>query len=32
MDKLIGTIQTRYGYGRARAEQEVNDFFKNRSA
>jgi uncharacterized protein YjbJ (UPF0337 family)/gas vesicle protein len=31
MEKLIGTLQTRYGYARARAEQEVNDFFKNRS-
>jgi uncharacterized protein YjbJ (UPF0337 family)/gas vesicle protein len=31
MDKLVGTLQTRYGYARARAEQEVNDFFKNRS-
>jgi uncharacterized protein YjbJ (UPF0337 family) len=32
MDKLTGTLQTRYGYERARAEQEVNNFFKNRSA
>jgi len=32
MDKLVGSLQTRYGYTRARAEQEVNDFFKNRSA
>ncbi len=31
-EKLIGTIQTRYGYTRAQAEQEVNNFFKQHSA
>ena len=25
-EKLIGTIQTRYGYAREKAEQEVADF------
>ena len=25
-EKLIGVIQTRYGYAREKAEQEVNDF------
>jgi uncharacterized protein YjbJ (UPF0337 family) len=25
-EKLIGAIQTRYGYARERAEKEVNDF------
>jgi uncharacterized protein YjbJ (UPF0337 family)/vacuolar-type H+-ATPase subunit H len=32
IEKLIGALQTRYGYTRARAEQEVNDFFNNRKA
>jgi len=32
MEKLIGVLETRYGYARARAEQEVNDFFNNRKA
>lgn len=27
-DKLVGQIQTRYGYDRARAEREVNDFLE----
>jgi uncharacterized protein YjbJ (UPF0337 family) len=31
-EKLVGKIQTRYGYERARAEQEVNDFFNSRNA
>jgi uncharacterized protein YjbJ (UPF0337 family)/ElaB/YqjD/DUF883 family membrane-anchored ribosome-binding protein len=31
-EKLLGSIQTRYGYTRERAEQEVNDFFKKQSA
>jgi uncharacterized protein YjbJ (UPF0337 family)/gas vesicle protein len=32
MDKLIGALQSRYGYARGRAEQEVNDFFNKRNA
>ena len=28
-DQLIGTIQEKYGYTRAKAEQEVNDFLEN---
>jgi len=32
MDKLIGTLQTRYGYTRERSEQEINDFFSKRKA
>lgn len=31
-DKLVGKIQTRYGYSRQRAEQEVNDFFQSQKA
>lgn len=30
-DKLIGTLQSRYGYERARAEREINDFFKSKA-
>jgi uncharacterized protein YjbJ (UPF0337 family) len=30
MEKLIGVLQTRYGYARGRAEQEVNDWFNSR--
>jgi uncharacterized protein YjbJ (UPF0337 family)/vacuolar-type H+-ATPase subunit H len=29
-EKLIGALQTRYGYARGRAEQEVNDWFNSR--
>jgi uncharacterized protein YjbJ (UPF0337 family) len=29
-DKLIGMLQSRYGYARGRAEQEVNDFMSTR--
>ena len=28
-DQLIGTIQEKYSYTRAKAEQEVNDFLEN---
>lgn len=31
-EKLIGALQTRYGYARGRAEQEVNDWFNSRKA
>lgn len=31
-EKLVGKIQSRYGYTRERVEQEVNDFFKGRKA
>jgi uncharacterized protein YjbJ (UPF0337 family) len=31
-EKLLGKIQSRYGYSRERVEQEVNDFFKSRKA
>jgi len=31
-EKLIGMLQTRYGYARARAEQEVNEFLNSRKA
>jgi uncharacterized protein YjbJ (UPF0337 family)/vacuolar-type H+-ATPase subunit H len=31
-EKLVGKIQTRYGYERGRAEQEVNDFLSSRKA
>jgi len=31
-EKLIGAIQTRYGYERGRAEQEVNTFLNSRKA
>jgi uncharacterized protein YjbJ (UPF0337 family)/ElaB/YqjD/DUF883 family membrane-anchored ribosome-binding protein len=30
-EKLVGSLQTRYGYERARAEREVNDFFKSKA-
>jgi uncharacterized protein YjbJ (UPF0337 family) len=30
-DKLLGVIQTRYGYGRERAERELNDFLSSQS-
>lgn len=28
-DQLIGKLQERYGYDKARAEKEVGDFFDN---
>lgn len=28
-DQLVGTVQMRYGYTRAEAEQEVDDFLSN---
>jgi uncharacterized protein YjbJ (UPF0337 family) len=31
-EKLVGAIQTRYGYTRAQTEQQINDFFKSQSA
>jgi uncharacterized protein YjbJ (UPF0337 family)/vacuolar-type H+-ATPase subunit E/Vma4 len=31
-EKLVGAIQTRYGYERGRTEQEINEFFKSRKA
>ena len=31
-EKLVGALQTRYGYARGRAEQEINNFFNNRKA
>jgi uncharacterized protein YjbJ (UPF0337 family)/gas vesicle protein len=31
-EKLIGAIQTRYGYERGRTEQEINEFFNSRKA
>jgi len=31
-DKLVGVLQSRYGYARGRAEQEVNDFMSTRKA
>jgi len=31
-EKLIGVIQTRYGYTRGRVEQELNDYFNSRKA
>jgi uncharacterized protein YjbJ (UPF0337 family)/gas vesicle protein len=30
-DKLLGSLQSSYGYNRGRAEQEVNDYFKSRN-
>lgn len=29
-DELIGRLQERYGYDKARAEKEVSDFFSNK--
>jgi uncharacterized protein YjbJ (UPF0337 family) len=31
-DKLVGSIQSRYGYTRERVEREVNDWFNSRKA
>jgi len=31
-DKLIGSIQTRYGYTREQVEREIDDFFKSQSS
>jgi uncharacterized protein YjbJ (UPF0337 family) len=31
-EKLVGSIQTRYGYTRERVERELNDWFKSRKA
>jgi uncharacterized protein YjbJ (UPF0337 family)/vacuolar-type H+-ATPase subunit H len=31
-EKLVGTLQSRYGYARGRAEQEVNEFMSTRKA
>jgi uncharacterized protein YjbJ (UPF0337 family) len=31
-EKLVGALQSRYGYERGRAEQEINNFFNNRKA
>jgi len=31
-DKLVGSIQTRYGYNRERIEREVNDFFESQKS
>jgi len=31
-EKLLGSLQTRYGYTRERAENELNDFFSSRKA
>jgi len=31
-EKLLGVIQTRYGYNRQRAEQEINNFFNSHKA
>ena len=31
-DKFVGLLQTRYGYARARAEQEANEFLSSRKA
>jgi uncharacterized protein YjbJ (UPF0337 family) len=31
-DKFVGSLQTRYGYARARAEQEANEFLSSRKA
>jgi uncharacterized protein YjbJ (UPF0337 family) len=31
-EKLVGALQSRYGYERGRAEQELNNFFNNRKA
>ena len=29
-DQLVGRVQERYGYSRAEAEREVDDYFKSR--
>jgi uncharacterized protein YjbJ (UPF0337 family)/gas vesicle protein len=31
-DKLVGVLQSRYGYARGRAEQEVNDYLSSQKA
>jgi len=31
-DKLVGVLQSRYGYARGRAEQELNDFMSSRKS
>lgn len=31
-DKFVGALQSRYGYARGRAEQEVNDYLSSRKA
>ena len=31
-DRLVGSIQERYGYARERAEQEVNDWLESNPA